>query len=173
MWTCRKSTIPNSSRSTQSASQKGQFKRFSQSRDFQEVTSSDLSQLRVYVLQQIQTTHSDFFFTSFSPNHSQRSNACSFALHEHSMCSVPLGYGANSLQTRRQARYSNRTKSLQIYLEKHKICLCLLAFSTADTPTWTCFNQHHALTEWPGLEGTSRIVKLQPPATRRATNFHI
>ena len=30
-----------------------------------------------------------------------------------------------------------------------------------------------AVTEWPGLEGTSRIVNLQPPAIGRATNFHI
>ena len=27
--------------------------------------------------------------------------------------------------------------------------------------------------EWVGLEGTSRIMKLQPPATGRATNLHI
>ena len=31
----------------------------------------------------------------------------------------------------------------------------------------------HRITEWPGLEGTSRITNLQPPATCRATNLPI
>ena len=30
-----------------------------------------------------------------------------------------------------------------------------------------------AVTEWPGLEGTSRIMKLQPPCQRQGTNLHI
>ena len=32
---------------------------------------------------------------------------------------------------------------------------------------------YHRITEWPGLEGTSRIMYLQPPATGRATNLHV
>ena len=31
----------------------------------------------------------------------------------------------------------------------------------------------YGITQWPGLEGTSRIMNLQPPATGRATSFHI
>uniref|UniRef100_G1NCD4 Asparaginyl-tRNA synthetase 1 n=1 Tax=Meleagris gallopavo TaxID=9103 RepID=G1NCD4_MELGA len=31
----------------------------------------------------------------------------------------------------------------------------------------------HRITEWLGLEGTSRIMKIQPPATSRATNLPI
>jgi len=34
-------------------------------------------------------------------------------------------------------------------------------------------NEDHRIIEWLGLEGTSRIIKLSPPAAGRAINIHI
>lgn len=83
-------------------------------RDFQEFTNLKLFQFCVYILVQIQT-HSPWLLTSFSPNLSQRSNACSFALYEHTIFSVPLGFGAIGFQTVRQVSYLRRTESLKMY----------------------------------------------------------